>query len=179
MAGKWMINPGLFSKSWWRALLFSLILMILSGPGYGKDFRGGELRTVESVRYGRFEVRMKSAAGSGIVSSFFTYRDFTSGGAENWNEIDWEYLGLYDDKVQTNYITQYHWDHVGMISVNFNPHEDFHVYAFEWTPDYLAFFIDDVLVRYDAGGARGFPLSFSEDHDEYLAANLCRVGGRI
>ena len=37
---------------------------------------GGELRTIESYLYGRFEVNMKSAEGNGYVSSFFTYHDF-------------------------------------------------------------------------------------------------------
>jgi hypothetical protein len=148
MAEKSMINPGLFSKSWWRVLLFSLILIILSGPGYGKDYKGGELRTYDTYRYGRFEVRMKSVAGSGVLSSFFTYHDFTSGGAGNWNEIDWEWLGNYDDKTQTNLIIQNQWDLPELIDVDFNPHEDFHTYAFEWTPDYVAFFIDDQSVRW-------------------------------
>ena len=35
-----------------------------------------------------------------------------------------------------------------MIDVDFNPHEDFHTYAFEWTPDYVAFFIDEQSVRW-------------------------------
>ena len=43
-----------------------------------KPYRGGELRTIDTYRYGRYEVRMKSAVGSGVVSSFFTYRDFWS-----------------------------------------------------------------------------------------------------
>ena len=118
----------------------------------GKPYRGGELRTYDTYRYGRFEVRMQSAAGSGVLSSFFTYRDYWSEGltgSENWNEIDWEYLGNHNDKAQTNYITQNEWNHEQLITVDFNPHDGFHVYAFEWTPDYLAFFIDDELVRYD------------------------------
>ena len=54
-----------------RLLFFVFIFcMILANP-----YRGGELRTYESFRYGRYEVRMKSALGSGVVSSFFTYRD--------------------------------------------------------------------------------------------------------
>ena len=117
-----------------------------------KPYRSGELRTIDAYRYGRYEVRMKSAAGDGVVSSFFTYRDYWAEGltgSQHWNEIDWEYLGNHNDKAQTNYITQNEWNHVQLITLDFNPHDGFHVYAFEWTPDYLAFFIDDELVRYD------------------------------
>ena len=145
-----MKNINIGNKYWVQLLFFLFMVPVVEG----KPFRGGELRTYESYRYGRFEVSMRSAPGSGVLSSFFTYRDFWSEGltgSENWNEIDWEYLGVHGDKAQTNYITQGEWNHEQLIIVGFNPHEDFHVYAFEWTPEYLAFFIDNDLVRYEDG----------------------------
>ena len=119
---------------------------------FAKPYRGGELRTLQDYRYGRFEVRMKSAAGDGVISSFFTYRDYWSDGltgSQHWNEIDWEWLCRYDDRAQTNLITQYEWNHEQLVSTGFNPHDDFNIYAFEWTPEYVAFFINDNLVRLD------------------------------
>ena len=116
-----------------------------------KPYRGGELRTIDTYRYGRYEVRMKSAAGSGVVSSFFTYRDFWSDGltgSQHWNEIDLEWLGNHDDKVQTNLIIQNGWDLPELVDIDINPHEDFHIYAFEWTPDYVAFFVDEQMIRW-------------------------------
>ena len=50
-------------------LLVLAIKSILGEARYG----GGEVYTKESFLYGRFEVRMKSAEGGGIVSSFFLY----------------------------------------------------------------------------------------------------------
>jgi beta-glucanase (GH16 family) len=133
---------------------FIKIIIILMGISMltAKPYRGGELRTINTYRYGRYEVRMKSALGSGVVSSFFTYRDYWADGytsSEHWNEIDLEWLGNHDDKVQTNLITQYEWNHEELIDVDFNPHEEFHTYAFEWTPNTVAFFIDEQLVRLD------------------------------
>ena len=133
---------------------FNKIIIILIGISMltAKPYRGGELRTINTYRYGRYEVRMKSAQGSGVVSSFFTYRDYWADGytsSEHWNEIDLEWLGNHDDKVQTNLITQYEWNHEELIDVDFNPHEEFHTYAFEWTPNTLTFFIDEQLVRLD------------------------------
>ena len=49
-----------------------LVLKAAATQG-GAPYGGGELYTKESFLYGRFEVRMKSAEGSGIVSSFFLY----------------------------------------------------------------------------------------------------------
>ncbi|PIO47238.1 MAG: hypothetical protein CMR00_11400 [[Chlorobium] sp. 445] len=107
----------------------------------GKPWRGAEYRTRETFTYGRFEVRMRSVAGSGVLSSFFTYHPFT-GGREQWNEIDIEILGRYSNEVQFNVITANEVSHAYRQVVNFNPHQDFHDYAFEWTPTYVAWFID-------------------------------------
>ena len=63
----------------------------------------------------------------------------------NWNEIDIEMTGNRDSTVQ---FTTHHpgtpnsWSYGEIIDVDFNPHESFHDYAFEWTPDYIAWFVD-------------------------------------
>ncbi len=101
--------------------------------------RGAEYRTLDSYTYGRFEVRVKPAQGDGIVSSFFTYDD----PADPWGEIDYEWLGLFDHIIDLNTITTGQASHIRQHYVSFNPHIDFHNYAFEWTPDYVAWFIDD------------------------------------
>jgi hypothetical protein len=109
---------------------------------FSKTYRGAELRTNGTFLYGRFEVRMKSAAASGILSSFFTYHDTPNIPAE-WNEIDIEILGMSSNSVQFNIITQGQIGHEITKILKFNPHQAFHVYAIEWTPDYVAWFVDD------------------------------------
>ena len=94
---------------------------------------------------------MKAAPGSGVVNSFFLYRDYWAeglNGSEHWNEIDIELLGRYDNRVTTNLIIQNMWDLPDQTVVSFNPKENFHNYAIEWTPSYIAFFVDDMLIRY-------------------------------
>ncbi len=56
-----------------------------------KPYRGAEYRTRQAFTYGRFEVRMKSAAVSGMLASFFTYAEISS--LSEWNEIDIENMG--------------------------------------------------------------------------------------
>ena len=126
-------------------IIYSIFLISIL---FSKPYKGGELRTEDTFRYGRFEVRMKSAFGNGVVSSFFTYKDFWEEGLTNsyWNEIDFEWLGNYEDKVQTNLIIQNEWDLPELTALNVNPHEDFHTYAIEWTPININFFIDDQLI---------------------------------
>jgi hypothetical protein len=110
--------------------------------GQSKPYSGAEYRTKASYTYGRFEVRIKSAPGSGMLTSFFTYHDSSPFSVSNWNEIDIETMGRYSNETQFNTITPGRIDHVHRQTVKFNPHLAFHLYAFEWTPDYVAWFVD-------------------------------------
>lgn len=133
-----------------RKSLFIVLLIFFYTRLEAVPYRGGELRTNTSYRYGRFETKMKAAPGSGVVNSFFLYRDYWSeglNGSQHWNEIDIELLGQYNNKVQTNLIIQNSWDLPELIEISFDPQNDFHTYAIEWTPDYVSFFVDDLLIR--------------------------------
>ena len=131
-------------------IIFYYFLFLFSQEPY----RGAEYRTIDTHLYGRFEIRMKSAYGSGTVSSFFTINDYWSeglNGTENWQEIDFEALGQYTNQFQTNIIiTAYETSHEQLHTLQYNPHVSFQTYAFEWTPDYIDFFINDQLIRRDA-----------------------------
>ena len=130
----------------------TIILIFISFLFCQKPYRGAEYRTMDEFLYGRFEVKMKTAVGSGIVSSFFTIDDYWSNGqssTSNWREIDFEALGNLTNAIQTNIITAYETHHEEIINTPFYPYESFHVYAFEWTPVSIKFFIDDELVRQD------------------------------
>lgn len=128
-----------------------VILSLLGITCWAKPYRGGELRTIQTYRYGRFEVRMQSAPESGVVSSLFTFHEFGSAGIEDWNEIDIEFLGRYDDEVQYNVITDWQVNHEHRQALDFNPATEFHDYAFEWTPDYVAWFVDGVELYRQSG----------------------------
>ena len=127
-----------------KKYLYFILAISMLLPLYvsAKQYKGGELRTKESYTYGRFEVCYKSSAGCGQTSTFFTYHDFTSDWINNWNELDIEILGRYTDDIQFNAITPGRSNHVHHHWVDFNPSLDFHTYAIEWTPDYVAWFID-------------------------------------
>jgi hypothetical protein len=114
------------------------LCLVLPAPASAKPYKGAELRTKESYKWGRFEVRMRSAGREGMLSSFFTYNDLNS----IWNEIDIEILGRYPDGIQFNTITPGRVNHLGHHRLAFNPHQEFHTYAFEWTPQYVAWFVD-------------------------------------
>lgn len=120
-------------------LLVSLALSVV----FSQDYFGGELRTKNSYLYGRFEATFKSAQGDGLVSSFFTYQDELINGTHIWNEIDIEVLGRWSNIVNMNTITPGNSSHLSERYIEkFDAHNGYHDYAFEWTPSYVAWFID-------------------------------------
>jgi beta-glucanase (GH16 family) len=134
-----------------KFLIFILLLISSAQINIlSKDFKGAEYRTKLSYTYGRFEVRLKSAYREGMLSSFFTYYD-GGGGIGNWNEIDIEIMGRYYDNAQFNTITPNQTNHVAHKPMQTSPHQDYHTYAFEWTPEYVAWFIDGVEVIKQTG----------------------------
>ncbi|PKL88175.1 MAG: hypothetical protein CVV23_11630 [Ignavibacteriae bacterium HGW-Ignavibacteriae-2] len=120
-------------------LLFISILFF-SSLAEGKNYKGGEYRTKEEFLYGRFEVSYIPAFREGVISSFFTYHEITS--STGWNEIDIEFVGRHTNIIQFNTITPGQKFHIRSNYLSFDPYADFHTYAFEWTPDYVAWFID-------------------------------------
>ena len=133
----------------WKHILCIILLVFGITRLEAKDYKGAELRTIQTFKYGRFEASIKASAGSGQLCSFFTYYD--GGGVSNWNEIDIEILGRYTDDVQFNTITPGESHHVSHHPVFSNTQNDFHTYGFEWTPDYVAWFIDGEEVRRQKG----------------------------
>ena len=130
-----------------RLSLFILI-MAIPLPLLG-DYFGGEYRTLEAALYGRFTVSYRPAAGDGLVSSFFTYNDQYP--STPWCEIDLEILGRYDQVCQFNAITNGQLNHLRHHFLDFNPLLDFHEYSFEWTPEYVAWFVDGAEVYRQTG----------------------------
>ncbi len=136
-----------------RSLVFTLLMLFISTAIFAqsKPYRGAEYRTKDKFRYGRFEVRMKSAQVSGMLASFFTFHDSTTFSSDNWNELDIEIMGRHDDQVQFNAITPGESHHLHEQLVEFNPHEAFHIYAIEWTPHYVAWWVDSVEIYRQTG----------------------------
>jgi len=111
--------------------------------------RGAEYRTKDSYLYGRFEASIKAPGKEGVLTSLFSYFDGLPNdqwSTSKWNEIDIEIMGRYFNDVQFNTITPNQANHVRHQYVNFDPALDFHTYAFEWTPEYVAWFIDGIEV---------------------------------
>ncbi|CAI6309007.1 unnamed protein product [Periconia digitata] len=130
------------------------------GPD-GAEFtlaKKGDAPTIQSegyLHFGYVEVKMKAAAGAGIVSSIVLQ-------SEDLDEVDWEYIGSVPSKVQMNYFgkgntTTYD----RMIEAPISSHLEMHTYALNWTAEAITWIIDDKPVRTlqyaEANGGKNFP----------------------
>lgn len=116
----------------------TLFLIINRDPNRREMYYGSELCTREYFGYGLYEVVMRAAPGSGIVSSFFTLMETSRPG----NEIDIEFAGKDPQEVIFNV-----WDKKGRerperFRLPFNAAEEYHSYAIEWTPGKIRWYVD-------------------------------------
>lgn len=123
-----------------------------------KPYRGVEMRSRGTVQYGKVESRIRFARGSGVVSSLVLI--YTPWPADDWNELDIEYLGRYADRVQFNAMV-----YTGpptqppvqqsvsptpfpqIVTLPLDPSGDFHTYGIEWTPAQARFTVDGEVVH--------------------------------
>jgi endo-1,3-1,4-beta-glycanase ExoK len=133
------------------------ISALVGAAAAATTLNGAEFYSNETVKYGRWEIRMQVAATPGSVSSFFTYYNNSSaGGGEPWREIDIEILGKNGNGFQSNLIT----GNAASRSTSeaFHTASDlskgFHTYTLEWTPDSIVYRLDGVAVRKDPGTAQ-------------------------
>ena len=111
------------------------------------NWRSGEVKTLETFKYGKFVTKMQGADKLGTITSFFTYWKGPNWTAEGWNEIDVE---LVPSKTENPYSTNIIWTWQQQdqgYDQGFLPGTDWHTYAVEWTPDYVAWFVDDKEIR--------------------------------
>ena len=118
----------------------------------------GEMRTAPAkrIKYGRIETRMKAPereTASGYISSLFTY--VNEGSPSEWEEIDIELEGGRPDKMQANLIYGFNtwqwwvtrqwgaWED----KIDTGPVDTWRVFAIEWTPKAIKWFVDGDLVK--------------------------------
>ncbi|MEK3882988.1 glycoside hydrolase family 16 protein [Paenibacillus sp. PL2-23] len=144
MSNGWS-NGSMFNCTWRanNAIITSNGKLRLSITSPSKDkFDCGEYRSKDKYGYGLYEVRMKPAKNTGVVSSFFTYTGPSDG--TQWDEIDIEFLGKDTTKVQFNYFTNGVGGHEKVIELGFDASQSYHTYAFDWQPGSITWYVDGV-----------------------------------
>lgn len=131
------------------ALLFAVGAVSVSPAANATS--GAELYTSASYSYGRFEARVQFAGGDGVVSSFFLWKDGSEKAEIFWNELDLETVWA-DCELKTNALYGLpEANHTASSGTEGGWCTGFHTYAFEWTPDYVAWSVDGTEVRRETG----------------------------
>lgn len=138
-----------------RKVLFALLTFSSLGQAQ-KNYKGAEIYSNEAVLYGKFEFRMKTVQGSGLLSSFFLYKNDSYISGVYWEEIDVELLGKSNATfLSTNIITDgvsapaKYSNLVYELPVSLSA--DYHTYTLEWTPTYISWMIDGTEYRRETG----------------------------
>lgn len=131
------------------------VLLFFNMSFSAKPYCGAELYSRDTIKYGRFDIRMRMISGGGIVSSFFLYYNNSYlGEGEPWREIDIEAFGAPKTRFQTNLITgellskktsEQIYNTVSSIS------DLYHTYTLEWTPDSIVWYFDGKQIRKSIG----------------------------
>ena len=87
---------------------------------------------------------MQASPDDGTLSSFFLYTGAPFGTATS--EIDFEFLGSDTTRVLTTFHTP-EGSSGEYVDLGFDAAEGLHTYAFEWGPDSISWYADDVLLR--------------------------------
>ncbi len=128
--------------------VLSLILTLAESAG---AVTSAELYRSTAQAFGRFEARIRFAAGDGVVSSFFLWKEGSERSDVFWNELDFEKIGAACE-LQTNSIYGLpQSNHEGSGYVLEGLCEGYHTYTYEWTPEYIAWFVDGIEIRRDTG----------------------------
>jgi endo-1,3-1,4-beta-glycanase ExoK len=117
-----------------------------------KPFRGVEMRSIDTLTYGKLEASIRFSPGSAVVSSLVLI--YTPWPPDDWNEIDIEFLGKNTQDIQFNHMVNIppadpetgHIQFPHLAALDFDATEDFHTYTIEWVPEEVRFFVDGTLM---------------------------------
>jgi len=118
----------------------------LDTPHQGSDIISARINTVDSWKYGYFEMRAKLPKGKGVWAAFWMLPE----NIKNWpldGEIDiMEYVGYLPDVIHSTIHTETYNHSIGTEKSGTkkiqNAETDFHIYAVKWTVDEIIGYVD-------------------------------------
>lgn len=113
-----------------------------------------EMQTKTVNGYGTYTARIKSAAGVGLNTAFFTYIGPPKLAKKDHSEIDFEFLGKNPRTVQLNFFHEGVSQGLKLIDLGFDASADFHEYSFVWEPNRIRWYVDGKLVYTTPPGAK-------------------------
>lgn len=130
-------------------------LVVNKAAAGSRPYRSGAFASARSFEHGRFEAEIKAAAGAGLVTGLFLYRDAPR------QEIDIELAGCDPRRMLVNVYfnpgddgTSLSFGYRGSpcrIDLDFDATLDFHLYAIDWRPGRIAWSVDGTVVHERVG----------------------------
>jgi beta-glucanase (GH16 family) len=159
----------------------NLIIKLIKEDYLGKSYTSARLvtRYKASWQYGRFEVRAKIPAGLGTWPAIWMLPDDQSAGWPGEGEIDiMEHVGSDPGRihgtVHTAAFNHLAGTQVGASTIVSDFNTAYHVYAVEWTPTEVRWFIDDV--QYHSFQNQGGDDKWPFDKDFHFILNVAMGG---
>lgn len=149
-------------------------------PYQGSDIISARMNTKQSWKYGYFEMRAKVPGGKGTWAAFWMLPEKF----ENWpldGEIDiMEYVGYKPNTTHSTIHTSaynhvIHTEKTGTKEI-LNPTDEFHIYATEWTEDFIKGYVDGVEYFYFENDKKGDKETWPFNVPFYIKLNLA-IGG--
>jgi len=175
----------MFKLGRYTGVLFALATLIgftATSPATAKPYKAAEIYSKQTYKYGRYEMRMRVAKGSGVLSTFFTYKNGSEQAGVFWEEIDIEIFGKNNaTQWQSNVIIGTNRPTSKTEGVHTMPYslgDGYNTYVLEWTPNYIAWFVNGTQVRRINGGQ--FVTSLTNPQDirfNLWAANIAEWVG--
>jgi endo-1,3-1,4-beta-glycanase ExoK len=135
-------------------MLVLLSTSLCASQVQAKPYKGAEIASQGTYKFGRVEVRMRTARGAGILSTFFTYKPGSEGAGALWEEIDVEVFGKSNGTAwQSNILVGN--PRVGSEQVHeagFSLADGYHTFTIEWTATSVVWKVDGVQTRRTEGG---------------------------
>jgi beta-glucanase (GH16 family) len=159
-----------------------LIIEARQDPNIGNGYTSARLKTqgLQQFQYGRIEARMKLPSGQGIWPAFWMLGD--KGGWPQSGEIDiMEYIGKTPDTI---YQTVHGPGYSGAKGIGTHSRpgvdslkNDFHVYAVEWQPVEIRWYVDDQQVFKVTPAQIPTGTQWVFDHPFFIILNVAVGGG--
>eukprot|EP00897_Mesotaenium_endlicherianum_P008918 jgi/Mesen1/8054/ME000043S07435 len=107
---------------------------------------GGRFRSTRPYAYGTFSGKVKCPSGrtDGLVTSFYLS---SLEGSNAQHEIDFEWLGRYSTKVQTNFYVNGVGGNEELIDLGFDCRNEYHTYTIVYASSSIKWYIDNKLAR--------------------------------
>lgn len=140
------------------------LVVIVGAPPEAHAVTGAEIGRNTPHRHGRFEARLRFAAGDGIVSSLFLWKPGSELEDTFWNEVDIEKVGSDCRGYSSNVIYgNPEVQSTERVSAPVDLCSEYHTHTVEWTPEHLIWQLDGVEVRrLDDGELAAFEDNASE-----------------